>query len=44
MGRGYALVLLLFGQVYVFPCPDARAILRRAYAALAPGGTLVLEP
>ena len=44
MGRGYALVLLLFGQVNVFPRPDAGAILRRAHAALAPGGVLVLEP
>ena len=43
-GRGYALVLLLYGQVNVFPRPDARDILRRAHAALAPGGTLVLEP
>ena len=44
LGRGYALVLLLFGQVNVFRRPDARDILRRSHAALAPGGTLVLEP
>ena len=44
MGRGYALVLLLYGQVNVFRRPDARDILRRSHAALAPGGTLVLEP
>ena len=44
MGRGHALVLLLFGQVNVFRRPDAGEILRRAHAALAPGGTLVLEP
>ena len=44
LGRGYALVLLLFGQVNVFRRADAREILRRSNAALAPGGTLVLEP
>ena len=44
LGRGYALVLLVYGQVNVFPRPVARDILGRAHAALAPGGTLVLEP
>ena len=44
LGRRYALVLLLFGQVNVFRRPEASEILRRAHAALAPGGTLVLEP
>ena len=44
LGRGYALALLVYGQVNVFPRPVARDILRRAHAALAPGGTLVLEP
>ena len=44
LGRGYTLVLLVYGQVNVFPRPVARDILRRAHAALAPGGTLVLEP
>lgn len=44
LGRGYALVLLVYGQINVFPRPVARDILRRAHAALAPGGTLVLEP
>ena len=44
LGRGYALVLLVYGQINVVPRPDARDILRRAHAALAPGGTLVLEP
>ena len=43
-GRGCALILLLFGQVNVFPRPDARDILTRAHAALEPGGALVLEP
>ena len=44
LGRGYALVLLVYGQINVFPRPVARDILRRAHAALAPGGMLVLEP
>jgi len=44
LGRGCTLVLLLYGQVNVFRRPEARDILRRAHAALAPGGTLVLEP
>ena len=44
LGRGYALVLLVYGQVNVFPRPVARDILSRAHAALAPGGTFVLEP
>ena len=44
LGRGYALALLVYGQVNVFPRPVARDILLRAHAALAPGGTLVLEP
>ena len=44
LGSGYALVLLVYGQVNVFPRPVARDILSRAHAALAPGGSLVLEP
>ncbi|MCY4029309.1 MAG: class I SAM-dependent methyltransferase [Acidobacteria bacterium] len=44
LGRGYAMVLLVYGQVNVFPRPVARDILSRAHAALVPGGTLVLEP
>ena len=44
LGSGYALVLLVYGQINVFPRPVARDILTRAHAALAPGGTLVLEP
>ena len=34
----------VYGQVNVFPRAVARDILSRAHAALAPGGTLVLEP
>jgi SAM-dependent methyltransferase len=43
-GEGYDLVLLIYGQLNVFRREDARDILRRAHAALAPGGILVLEP
>ena len=37
LGHGYALVLLLFGQVNVFRRPDARDILRRSHAGPGPG-------
>ncbi len=43
-GEGFDLVLLIYGQINVFERQHARDILRRAHAALAPGGTLVLEP
>jgi hypothetical protein len=43
-GEGFDLVLLIYGQINVFTRPDARDILHRAYAALAPGGTPLLEP
>jgi SAM-dependent methyltransferase len=43
-GRGVALVMLVFGQFNVFRPADARAILAKAFDALAPGGTLLLEP
>ncbi|MDF2630630.1 MAG: methylase involved in ubiquinone/menaquinone biosynthesis [Symbiobacteriaceae bacterium] len=42
-GDGYDLVMLLFGEFNVFRPADAREILRRAHAALAPGGHLLLE-
>ena len=38
------MALLVYGQINVFQRHEARDILRRAHAALAPGGTLVLEP
>ena len=42
-GRGYGLVMLIFGEFNVFRPRDARAILERAQAALSPGGVLLLE-
>jgi SAM-dependent methyltransferase len=43
-GSGYGLVMLIFGEFNVFRTEDARRIVRKAHAALAPGGLLVLEP
>ncbi len=43
-GEGYKLVMLIFGELNVFKPEDARLILRKAHAALAPGGKLLLEP
>jgi len=44
LGRGYGLVMMLFGELNTLPRADAAALLRRAHAALAGGGTLLLEP
>jgi SAM-dependent methyltransferase len=43
-GTGYGLVMFVFGEFNVFRPADARHILRKAHAALAPGGVLLLEP
>ena len=43
-GEGFGLVMMINGQFNVFRRSDARAILAKAYAALAPGGLLLLEP
>ena len=43
-GRGYGLVMLIFGEFNVFRPSDARTILEKAHAALSPGGVLLLEP
>jgi SAM-dependent methyltransferase len=43
-GEGFDLVLLIFGQLNVFRRELGRDILRRAHAALVPGGKLILEP
>jgi SAM-dependent methyltransferase len=40
----YDLVILIYGELNVFREEEARGILRRARAVLAPGGKLVLEP
>lgn len=41
---GYDLVLLIFGEFNVFCPEDAHVLLRKAHAALRPGGLLLLEP
>ena len=43
-GSGYDLAMLIFGEFNVFTPDDARLILRKAHAALNPGGALLLEP
>lgn len=43
-GTGYGLVMLIFGEFNVFRPEEARTILAKAHAALAPGGVLLLEP
>jgi SAM-dependent methyltransferase len=42
-GSGYDLAMLIFGEFNVFRPEDARLILRKARAALNPGGKLLLE-
>jgi 2-polyprenyl-3-methyl-5-hydroxy-6-metoxy-1,4-benzoquinol methylase len=43
-GKGYDLVMFLYGELNVFRRADATAILTKAHSALAPGGTLLIEP
>lgn len=43
-GNGYGLVTMLYGQLNVFRRSEARAIVEKAFAALLPGGRLLLEP
>ncbi len=40
----FSLVMLLFGEANAFRREDLEDLLRRAHAALAPGGLLLLEP
>jgi SAM-dependent methyltransferase len=42
-GNGFGLVMLISGELNVFRPEDARLILRKAHAALDPGGTLLVE-
>jgi len=42
-GNGFDLVMMLFGQLNVFPRDRAVEILRKAHAALEPGGRLLVE-
>jgi SAM-dependent methyltransferase len=43
-GRDHDLAMLLYGELNVFAPDDALLILRKAHAALRPGGRLLLEP
>jgi SAM-dependent methyltransferase len=43
-GGGLGLVMLIYGEFNVFCRDDARSILDKARAALAPGGVILLEP
>lgn len=43
-GTGFDVCLLLYGQINVFRRDEAAHIVRRAAAALQPGGILVVEP
>ncbi|MEW5872733.1 MAG: class I SAM-dependent methyltransferase [Chloroflexota bacterium] len=42
-GSGYDLAMMIFGEFNVFRMEDASLILRKAQAALRPGGMLLLE-
>jgi SAM-dependent methyltransferase len=42
-GSDFGLVMCIFGEINVFPCEQASALLRKAYDALAGGGLLLLE-
>jgi ubiquinone/menaquinone biosynthesis C-methylase UbiE len=43
-GAGYGMAMFIYGEFNVFKPEDAKLILRKAHAALVPGGTLLLEP
>ena len=43
-GSGYDLVMFIFGEFNVFKPEDAKLILNKSYAALKPGGKILLEP
>ena len=42
-GAGYDLALFIYGELNAFRTRDVQAILRKAHAALKPGGQLLLE-
>lgn len=42
-GAGFDMVMMIYGQFNVFPRHHGMEILRKAHAALAPGGCLLLE-
>lgn len=43
-GAGYDLVMMIYGEINTFTPADAQHIIDKAYAALKPGGVLLLEP
>ena len=43
-GVGFNLVMLIFGELNVFPPEDATLLVRKAHDVLVPGGMLLLEP
>lgn len=43
-GRGFDLIMLLFGEFNVFSPEDAIKILEKSFDALKPGGILLIEP
>jgi hypothetical protein len=43
LGDGFDLVMMIYGQLNVFPRVGAMEILSKAHAALGPGGRLLLE-
>jgi SAM-dependent methyltransferase len=43
-GTGYMLAMLIYGELNIFRPAHAVDILKKAYAALRPGGLLLLEP
>ena len=43
-GGPHDLVMMLYGELNVFSPDDCRRILSKAFAALSPGGTLLVEP
>lgn len=42
-GSAYGLVMFIFGALNIVPPEDGRSILQKAYAALDPGGRILLE-
>jgi len=43
-GEGFGLAMMIFGEFNVFRPAEAERILAKAFAALGPGGLLLLEP
>jgi SAM-dependent methyltransferase len=44
LGSGYDLVIFIFGEFNAFTPQDANRILKKAFAAIRPGGSLLFEP